>query len=47
MERPALVPLVITAHDDDVTTRGGLVSFVKTPGPGAPGKVDIHAVKLP
>jgi hypothetical protein len=35
------------AHDDNITTRGHFVSFVKTLGLGAPGKVDINAVKLP
>ena len=34
-------------HDDNITTRGHYVSFVKTLGLGAPGKVDINAVKLP
>jgi Ethylbenzene dehydrogenase len=31
-------------HDDNITTRGHHVSFVKTPGIGA--KADIQAVKL-
>lgn len=35
------------AHDDNITTRGHHVSFVKTLGLGATGKVDINAVKLP
>jgi hypothetical protein len=36
-------------HDDNITTRGHQVSFVKTLGLGAKGdtKVDINAVKLP
>ncbi|HJV71933.1 ethylbenzene dehydrogenase-related protein [Ideonella sp.] len=35
-------------HDDNITTRGHFVSFVKTLGLGAPGtKADITAVKLP
>jgi hypothetical protein len=35
-------------HDDNITTRGHYVSFVKTLGLGAQGaKVDINAVKLP
>jgi len=34
-------------HDDNITTRGHQVSFVRTLGLGAPGKVDINAVKLP
>ncbi len=34
-------------HDDNITTRGHQVSFVKTLGLGARGKVDINAVKLP
>ena len=36
-------------HDDNITTRGHHVSFVKTLGLGAPKstKVDINAVKLP
>ena len=32
-------------HDDNITTRGHHVSFVKTLGLGA--KADIRAVKLP
>jgi len=32
-------------HDDNITTRGHQVSFVKTLGIGA--KADIEAVKLP
>ena len=35
------------AHDDNITTRGHFVSFARTLGLGAPGKVDINAVKLP
>ena len=37
------------AHDDNITTRGHHVSFVKTLGIGAAkgAKVDINAVKLP
>lgn len=34
-------------HDDNITTRGHQVSFVKTLGLGAKTKVDIQAVKLP
>jgi hypothetical protein len=34
-------------HDDNITTRGHYVSFVRTLGLGASGKVDINAVKLP
>lgn len=34
-------------HDDNITTRGHQVSFVKTLGLGAKQKVDIQAVKLP
>lgn len=34
-------------HDDNITTRGHQVSFVKTLGLGAKQKVDIPAVKLP
>lgn len=34
-------------HDDNITTRGHQVSFVKTLGLGATGKLDINAVKLP
>ena len=35
-------------HDDNITTRGHHVSFVRTLGLGATGtKVDIDAVKLP
>lgn len=35
-------------HDDNITTRGHHISFVKTLGLGASGaKVDINAVKLP
>jgi len=34
-------------HDDNITTRGHYVSFVKTIGLGASSKVDIKAVKLP
>jgi hypothetical protein len=35
-------------HDDNITTRGHFVSFVKTLGLGAQGaKADINAVKLP
>jgi hypothetical protein len=34
-------------HDDNITTRGHHVSFVKTLGFGAKTKVDINAVKLP
>ncbi|HSH91206.1 MAG TPA: ethylbenzene dehydrogenase-related protein [Ramlibacter sp.] len=33
-------------HDDNITTRGHHVSFVRTFGLGAAGKVDINAVKL-
>lgn len=34
-------------HDDNITTRGHHVSFVKTLGLGAKKKTDIQAVKLP
>lgn len=34
-------------HDDNITTRGHQVSFVKTLGLGAKKKTDIQAVKLP
>lgn len=34
-------------HDDNITTRGHHVSFVKTLGLGANSKADIKAVKLP
>lgn len=34
-------------HDDNITTRGHQVSFVKTLGFGAGAKADIKAVKLP
>jgi len=34
-------------HDDNITTRGHHVSFVKTLGLGTKKKVDIQAVKLP
>ncbi|BAL22879.1 ethylbenzene dehydrogenase-related protein [Azoarcus sp. KH32C] len=34
-------------HDDNITTRGHHVSFVRTLGLGAKGKADIKAVKLP
>jgi hypothetical protein len=34
-------------HDDNITTRGHYVSFVRTLGFGAGSKVDINAVKLP
>ena len=34
-------------HDDNITTRGHQVSFVKTLGLGSKQKVDIQAVKLP
>lgn len=34
-------------HDDNITTRGHHVSFVKTLGLGADSKSDIKAVKLP
>lgn len=34
-------------HDDNITTRGHQVSFVKTLGLGAKKKADIQAVKLP
>lgn len=34
-------------HDDNITTRGHHVSFVRTIGIGATAKVDINAVKLP
>jgi hypothetical protein len=34
-------------HDDNITTRGHFVSFVRTLGLGAGSKVDINAVKLP
>ncbi|HJV26496.1 MAG TPA: ethylbenzene dehydrogenase-related protein [Aromatoleum sp.] len=34
-------------HDDNITTRGHQVSFVKTLSLGAKGKADIKAVKLP
>jgi hypothetical protein len=34
-------------HDDNITTRGHQVSFVKTLGLGAKQQVDIQAVKLP
>lgn len=34
-------------HDDNITTRGHYVSFVRTLGFGASSKVDINAVKLP
>lgn len=34
-------------HEDQITTRGHHVSFTKTLGFGAKGKVDINAVKLP
>ena len=34
-------------HEDQITTRGHQVSFTKTLGFGAKGKVDINAVKLP
>jgi hypothetical protein len=34
-------------HDDNITTRGHYVSFVRTLGFGASSKVDIDAVKLP
>lgn len=34
-------------HDDNITTRGHHISFVKTLGLGASAKVDINAVKLP
>jgi hypothetical protein len=35
------------AHDDNITTRGHFVSYVKTLGIGAKTKADIKAVKLP
>ena len=34
-------------HDDNITTRGHYVSFVRTLGFGANTKADIKAVKLP
>lgn len=34
-------------HDDNITTRGHYVSFVRTLGFGASSKADINAVKLP
>jgi hypothetical protein len=34
-------------HDDNITTRGHFVSYVKTIGFGAKAKADIKAVKLP
>jgi hypothetical protein len=34
-------------HDDNITTRGHYVSFVRTLGLGAGAKADIQAVKLP
>ena len=38
----------LAIHDDNITTRGHYVSFVRTLGLGARGtKVDIDAVKLP
>ncbi|MEQ1516258.1 MAG: ethylbenzene dehydrogenase-related protein [Usitatibacteraceae bacterium] len=37
----------VAVHDDNITTRGHQVSFVKTLGLGAKQKVDISAVKLP
>ena len=36
-----------SVHDDNITTRGHYVSFVRTLGLGASSKVDINAVKLP
>jgi len=37
----------LAVHDDNITTRGHHVSFVKTLGIGAGTKADIKAVKLP
>ena len=39
--------VAFAVHDDQITTRGHHVSFNKTLGFGAKGKVDINAVKLP
>jgi hypothetical protein len=42
----AIYNVGFAVHDDNITTRGHFVSFVKTLGIGAGGKADITAVKL-
>jgi hypothetical protein len=45
LKRVASITWAFAVHDDNITTRGHHVSFVKTLGIGA--KADIQAVKLP
>jgi hypothetical protein len=47
LKRGGVYNVGFAVHDDNITTRGHYVSFVKTIGLGANSKVDIKAVKLP
>ena len=47
LKRGGVYNVGFAVHDDNITTRGHYVSFVRTLGLGASSKVDIKAVKLP
>jgi hypothetical protein len=46
LKEGAIYNVGFAVHDDNITTRGHYVSFVKTLGLGAQGKADINATKL-